>query len=238
VTAFKSAGGWIALVGIDVEQPAGPVTMKVDARVGSSTVSAERRVTVSAKQFVTRRLTVAPSFVNPSADDQLRIADDNRLLQTVYARSAEFPLWESAFVRPVPQPANSQFGARSIFNGEARSPHAGTDFPSPEGTAIAAPNAGLVVLARDLFFSGNTIVVDHGLGVFSTLAHLSRIDVVEGQPIVAGELIGRVGATGRVTGPHLHWAVRVGGARIDALSVLAVLGEPDALSGRRGIEPR
>src|SRR5207237_2671212 len=128
------------------------------------------------------------------------------------------------FVPPVPSTVASHFGARSIFNGQVRSPHSGADFPSPTGAPVAAPNAGRVVLARDLYFSGNTVVLDHGLGLFSPLAHLSVIDVREDDRVVAGQEVGKVGATGRVTGPHLHWAVRVDGARVDPLAVLAMLG--------------
>jgi murein DD-endopeptidase MepM/ murein hydrolase activator NlpD len=128
----------------------------------------------------------------------------------------------------VPQPANSRFGTRSIFNGKPRNAHGGADFLSPAGTPIHAPNAGRVVIARDLYFSGNTVVIDHGLGLFSMLAHLSAIDVREGQMVGADQILGRVGATGRVTGPHLHWAVRANGARVDPLSLLALLGTAPA----------
>jgi murein DD-endopeptidase MepM/ murein hydrolase activator NlpD len=96
---------------------------------------------------------------------------------------------------------------------------------SAAGTPVRAPNAGRVAAARDLFFTGNTIIVDHGLGVVSLLAHLSTMDVEEGQTVTAGQVVGRVGATGRVTGPHLHWGVTVAGARVDPLSVLALVGE-------------
>ncbi len=93
------------------------------------------------------------------------------------------------------------------------------------GTPVRAPNAGRVVIARKLYYSGNTVVIDHGLGLFSMLAHLSRIDVHEGEMAVSGQIVGLVGATGRVTGPHLHWAVRAGGARVDPLSLLSALGK-------------
>jgi murein DD-endopeptidase MepM/ murein hydrolase activator NlpD len=128
----------------------------------------------------------------------------------------------------VPQPANSRFGTRSVFNGEARSPHGGTDFLSPAGTPVRAPNSGRVVAARELYFAGRTVMIDHGAGVFSQLAHLSRIDVREGESVRPGQVVGQVGATGRVTGAHLHWAVRVAGARVDALSLLALLGGASA----------
>ena len=124
----------------------------------------------------------------------------------------------------MPQAANSRFGTRSIYNGSARSAHGGADFLSPSGTPVQAPNAGRVAIARDLYFTGNTVVIDHGLGLFSMLAHLSAIDAREGDSVSAGQVVGRVGATGRVTGPHLHWAVRAAGARVDPLAVLALLG--------------
>ena len=131
-------------------------------------------------------------------------------------------------MRPVPQEANSAFGTRSIFNGKPRNAHGGADFLSPAGTPIQAPNAGRIAIARNLYYSGNTVIIDHGLGLFSMLAHLSAIDVHEGDRVTAGQLLGRVGATGRVTGPHLHWAIRASGARVDPLSLLAVLGPPAA----------
>jgi len=125
----------------------------------------------------------------------------------------------------VPDQANSIFGTRSIFNGVRRSPHSGTDFLSPAGTPIQAPNGGRVVLARNLYFTGNTLVIDHGLGLLSLFAHLSAFSVQEGDVVSTGQIVGNVGATGRVTGPHLHWAVRANGSRVDALSLLAVLGQ-------------
>ena len=133
-------------------------------------------------------------------------------------------LWSAPFVRPVREPANSRFGTRSVFNGEVRRPHGGADFLSPAGTLVHAPNAGRVAAARDLFFTGNTVIIDHGMGVVSLLAHLSAMNVREGDVIEAGQVIGRVGATGRVTGPHLHWGVTVTGARVDPLSVLSLIG--------------
>ena len=122
------------------------------------------------------------------------------------------------------RPRGEPFGTRSIFNGKPRNAHGGADFLSPAGTPIEAPNAGHVVLARNLYFSGNTIVIDHGLGLYSTLAHPSEFQVREDEDVMTAQIVGRVGATGRVTGPHLHWAVRASGARIDPLSLLALLG--------------
>jgi len=168
---------------------------------------------------------VNEAFVTPPASEQERIAREAALLAGVWRAPAAERLWTGAFVRPVPQEANSAFGTRSIFNGKPRNAHGGADFLSPAGTPIEAPNGGRIAVARLLYFSGNTVVIDHGLGLFSMLAHLSTIDVHEGDRVTTGQQVGRVGATGRVTGPHLHWAVRAGDARVDPLSLLSVLGK-------------
>ena len=218
---------WRALVGIDLDVKPGAYLVTVEAGAG---LMATTDLMVARHRFPTRRLTVDEGFVNPPPTLTDRITQEAALLGTTWQQVTPERLWSAPFVRPVPQPANSQFGTRSVFNGRPRGAHGGADFPSPAGTPIRAPNAGRVVIARDLYFTGNTVVIDHGLGIFSMLAHLSAMDVREGDRVEADAAIGRVGATGRVTGPHLHWAVRVNGARVDPLSVLVLLGnEP---SGR------
>jgi len=225
VPAFRDADrSWRALIGIDLDVEPGDHVITIDARAGKLARHATHELAVLPHKFATRTLNVDDAYVNPPADVQTRIARDAADLQHVWQSSAPERLWTGAFVRPVPGRSVSRFGKRSIFNGQLRTPHNGGDFMSPAGTPIEAPNAGRVALARDLYFSGNTVVIDHGLSMFSTLAHMSQIDVREGEMVKAGQVVGRVGATGRVTGPHLHWAVRVGGARVDPLSVLAVLG--------------
>jgi len=194
---------WRALVGIDLDVK--PATYAVAVHAGPLRAAYDLVVT-------------------PPESEGERIEREAKLLDEVWKSSAPERLWSEAFVRPVPQPANSAFGTRSVFNGQPRSAHGGADFLSPAGTTILAPNAGRIAVARSLYFSGNTIVIDHGLGLFSMLAHLSAFDVREGDRVTAGQRIGLVGATGRVTGPHLHWAVRASGARVDPLSVLALLG--------------
>jgi murein DD-endopeptidase MepM/ murein hydrolase activator NlpD len=212
---------WQALVGIDLDRKPGEYHIAIDAGTG---LTADERIVVAPKKFPTRRLSVDENFVNPPASVEARIARDSELLASVYAHSSPAREWTAAFVRPVPQPANSRFGTRSIFNGQPRNPHGGADFLSPAGTPVHAPNAGRIVVARDLYFSGNTVIIDHGQGLFSMIAHLSVIAVHGGDRVAAGDLLGNVGATGRVTGPHLHWAVRVADARVDPLSLLELLG--------------
>ena len=221
IPVYTAEGDRRALVGIDLDVKPGTYTATIDA----AGAHASYTLVVAKRAFRTRTLTVDPAFVTPPESERERIEREARLLEDVWRSSAPERLWTEAFVRPVAEPANSAFGTRSIFNGQPRNAHGGADFLSPAGTPIHAPNAGRIAVARDLYFSGNTVVIDHGLGLFSTLAHLSAFDVREGDRVAAGERVGRVGATGRVTGPHLHWAVRAGGARVDPLSLLAVLGQ-------------
>ena len=222
VVAFPDGDrAWRALVGIDLDVKPGTYPVTVEA---GTTARGTYDLLVQPRHFRTRRLTVNEAFVTPPPSEQGRIDREAALLAGAWNATAAERLWTAAFVRPVPQEANSAFGTRSIFNGKPRNAHGGADFLSPGGTPIHAPNAGRIAVARNLYFSGNTVIIDHGLGLFSMLAHLSQIEVHEGDRIAAGQLLGLVGATGRVTGPHLHWAVRAGGARVDPLSLLALLG--------------
>jgi hypothetical protein len=227
--AYRTEGTWRALVGIDLDQHPGPSRIDVTTSAGQR---ATRPMTILRRQFTRRVLTVAPEYVNPPQEELERISRESGFLSGLYAHSAPDPQFLGGFERPVPGQPNSSFGSRSVFNGEARSPHAGTDFLSGSGTPIRAPAGGRIVAARDLFFTGNTVVIDHGLGVVSLLAHMSRIDVLEGQTVRAGDIVGLVGATGRVTGPHLHWALRIGAARVDPLAALELLA-----SGRADDSP-
>lgn len=214
---------WRALVGVDLETKPGAYTAVIVLGTGGpASTRITRRISIVAKSFGTRTLSVDDSFVNPPADVAARIAAESNRLAELWKRAPAPRAWSEPFAVPVAEPANSAFGKRSVFNGQVRNPHTGADFPSKAGTTVSAPNAGTVVLAEDLYFSGNTVIVDHGLGLFSTFAHLSEIAVAVGDKLAQGRVIGKVGATGRVTGPHLHWAVRLDGARVDPLSLVWV----------------
>lgn len=216
---------WRALVGIDLTVKPGTYGVSATLVSGARRLTARQPLVIVPKRFETRTLRVDPSFVEPPASEAARIKRDAAKLRELWNTSASRALWSGPFLRPVPDQANSRFGSRSIFNGKPRSRHTGADFSSPAGRPINAPNAGRVLLAEPLYFSGNTVVIDHGLELFSLFAHLAEIGVREGATVQAGETVGLVGATGRVTGPHLHWAVRANGARIDPLSLLVLLGE-------------
>jgi murein DD-endopeptidase MepM/ murein hydrolase activator NlpD len=216
---------WRALVGIDLDVAPGAYRLTVKSTPASGARPSTTVLRVQPKKFPVRSLEVDAAFVNPPPEVKARIAAEAAELRRLFAKASAERLWSEGFAAPVAEPPNSRFGSRSIFNGEPRSPHSGADFPSPAGAPVHAPNAGRVVLARSLYFSGNTVVLDHGLGLFSLLAHLESMEVREGDPVERGAVIGLVGATGRVTGPHLHWAVRLGEARVDPVSLLALLGE-------------
>ena len=210
-----------ALIGIDLDRKPGTYPVVVSA--GSSRVTQD--LVVVDKKFLTRNLTVDDAFVNPPEAVQARIAEEAARLTKLWQTLTPARIWSTPFKPPVPESPNSAFGSRSVFNGEARSPHSGADFTSPAGSTIKAPNDGQVVLAENLYFSGNTVILDHGQGLYSQFAHLSEIGVKVGEHVTTGQSLGKVGATGRVTGPHLHWAVRLAGTRVDPISLLAVLGD-------------
>ena len=233
-TVRLDATTWQTLVGVDIDTKPGAYTVAFEATSPTAAITAMTQVTVTTRQFGRRVLTVDDAFVNPPAPVMTRITREALELEKLWTQSEPRRLWTSSFVRPVPGRVNGAFGSRSVFNGEARQPHGGADFLSPTGTPIHAPNDGRVLLARDLYFTGNTVVIDHGLGVFSLLAHLSVVGVREGDVVMRGEIIGQVGATGRVTGPHLHWAVRMNGARVDPVVVLTAVGQDPSAPNTRG----
>ena len=216
---------WRALVGVDLDVKPGTYPVTVEAGAGARHLRSRDRAARLPHAAADRERGLRHAAGVRAGADRARSGAARRRLEGARRRAAV----DRPFVRPVPQEANSAFGTRSIFNGKPRNAHGGADFLSPGGTPIHAPNAGRIAVARNLYFSGNTVIVDHGLGLFSMLAHLSAIDVHEGDRVTAGQILGRVGATGRVTGPHLHWAVRASGARVDPLSLLALLGTPASI---------
>lgn len=217
-------GTWQGVVGIPVDAKPGTHILSVEATTPDGAAALERvRVRIAAARFATRRLRVNPRFLNPPASAAPRIAEESRVLGEVFAAPPTERAWRGPFSLPVPGPATSAFGRLSVVNGKRRGRHMGVDLRAAEGTPIHSPNHGVVVLAADRYMSGQTVVVDHGGGIFSLFAHLSKMAVDTGDRVERGALIGNAGATGRVTGPHLHWAVRVGGTTVDPLSLVAVL---------------
>ena len=219
VFAFdETRGSWRGLAGVDLESKPGTYRLRI-RRDGIE--MSTRVIRITAKQFAVRRLRVPPNFVDPSREALEQIALDNKILAAAYARTTP-QRWTGAFLLPVNGAPTSNFGTRSYYNGRRRAPHAGVDFTSDAGTPVRASNHGSVALAAPLYFTGNTVIVDHGARLFSVFAHLSEMQVKVDDIVTPDTIVGLVGATGRVTGPHLHWSVRLNGARVDPLSLVAV----------------
>lgn len=200
-----------AYVGVDLELR--PGLYELSYRMGEAAGSTSLRV--RAKDFGEESLEVAPRYTDLDAKTQSRVAAETRTLESIWDRAPREKLWTESFIKPVPGHAASPFGLRRVFNGQPRSPHSGVDLKAPMGEAVAASNDGVVAFAGELYFTGNTVIVDHGLGLYTLYAHLSRIEVAEGDPVHRAQRIGLVGATGRVTGPHLHFGAKLRGARVD-----------------------
>ncbi len=213
------------LIGLDLDVKPGTYRVEIQGLCGGKSFHTSDVLDVAPKQFPVRRITVERKFANPPASVQERIVKEQKLVSSIFRKVSPTRFWRAPFHRPVPGVALSSFGKRSIVNGQARSPHSGTDFRGAAGTPVESPNDGKVVLARDLYFSGNTVIIDHGMGLYSYLCHLSAFKVKAGQEVRKGTVIGLVGATGRVTGPHLHWTTRLLGARVDPLSLMSVLAD-------------
>ena len=219
---------WEGLVGIDLETTPDDYSLSLTgSTIGGVPVEATYSLRVLDKEFPTRRLTVEEKFVNPPQQELERIRRESKRTREIFAAFNPERIWHSSFQSPVPGAPTSGFGKRSILNGQPRSPHTGTDFDADEGTPVKSPNTGQVVLVAPLYYSGNTVILDHGQGLYSYFGHLFRFAVAEGDRVSPGEVIGYVGATGRVTGPHLHWTVRLNGTRIDPLSLIAILSDQD-----------
>jgi murein DD-endopeptidase MepM/ murein hydrolase activator NlpD len=217
----RGGHGWYALAGVDVEAAAGPSELRISVQSAKGAHDdLSRTVPIHPAHYRTGKLTVAPKFVAPSPEALEEIKAETELKGKVFGTSAPEPLWAADFRAPVAAPPTDSFGTRRMFNGKLASIHKGMDFRAPSGTPVRAGNSGTVVLARPLYYEGNCVVVDHGLGLFTLSMHLSRIDVREGQQVATGDRLGLSGATGRVTGPHLHWAVRWQGAYLDPAKLL------------------
>ena len=224
VPLVRRGEAWHGIVGVDLDTPAGELTAEVTFRYmdgGARTI--RETIDVEAGDYPTTRLTVEPRYVQLSPEDQARANRESAQIAALYAVLTPELYWTEPFQSPIPGiTAGNNFGHRRIFNGEARAPHSGADLRATTGTPIRAANRGRVVLAKDLFFSGNAVFLDHGLGVYTAYLHLSEIRVTPGTMVERGQVVGLAGATGRVTGPHLHWGVRVLDARVDPFALLGL----------------
>jgi murein DD-endopeptidase MepM/ murein hydrolase activator NlpD len=218
----KGVSVWRALLGVDLEQSAGDYKLTVTGKSSSgAAISCEAPITVRTGKFPTERLKVAPNFVEPNPEQAAKAAEDQKKLRAIYATATPEKLWTGPFRIPlIGVKTGGNFGKRRVLNGKSNSPHSGVDLPSPTGTPVHATQSGRVVLAEELYFAGNTVVIDHGLGIYTLYGHFSEIDAKVGDEVKAGDVIGKVGATGRVTGPHLHWGLEIDHARVNAMEIV------------------
>jgi murein DD-endopeptidase MepM/ murein hydrolase activator NlpD len=221
---FPYAGGLAALMGFDLETKPGRQTWRLavlergrEPRTFGGTVIVHRR------DFAIERLTVPSGMAELDPETERRAVSEAERLQTLYRMSTGERLWRGRWVLPVAvKEPGTGFGARRVINGKPRSPHAGSDYPAPLGTPVVAANSGRVALVGDYFFPGRLVVIDHGLGLYTLYFHLEQVTATVGAGVERGQPIGTVGATGRVTGPHLHFGVQAGRARVDPTALLAL----------------
>jgi len=212
VLVVRDASDWVALVGLGLQaQPGTTVPVQVTDAVGRREIA----VRVQPKQYATQQLKVAPKHVQLSAEDLARHEREREHLQKVLQHWSEAPPTTLRLRTPAPGRRSSSFGLRRVFNGEARNPHSGMDIAAPVGTRVVAAAGGEVIDAGDYFFNGRTAIVDHGQGFLTLYCHLDDIGASPGARLAAGDAIGTVGATGRVTGPHLHFSVYLNATAVD-----------------------
>jgi len=219
--AGSSTGTWLAFAGLDLDFSTGPAALTASLRgPGGKPVEKTETLAIVDAGFPVVELKVEQKFVTPDKSDTERAEAESAKLHKLFAKTEEKRLFEGRFDSPIPGAATGRFGERRVFNGQPRAPHSGMDLKAAMGLPVKAPAAGKVLLADGLFFAGKTIILDHGLGLTTQYAHLSKFLVKPGDMVKKGQIIGKVGATGRVTGPHLHWALKFYGSRIDPYSLV------------------
>lgn len=213
VMVVRNQGHWQAIVGIPLLSEPGTHTLTLE--LGDRTLT-QMRFTVRTKRYASQHITLKDQRkVEPNAEDLARIKRETVEIKRALAQWSESPVIPTDFMLPVQGEPGNSFGFRRFFNGQARKPHSGMDIAAPQGAPVHAPAAGRVIAAGDYFFNGNSIFIDHGLGLITMYCHLSRIDVKPNQTVRRGDLIGQVGMTGRATGPHLHWGVSLNQVSVD-----------------------
>jgi len=211
------------LIAIPFRAPPGPAKLVLSWTNAAGDHSRTIPFRVVAGKYKTDELKVDSSRVNPNKKNNERAQKEARKIKRIYAEGSITRLWDGDFQLPMTSDITSPFGNKRVFNGQLKSFHNGVDFRARTATPVFAANSGIVKLAENLFYSGNAVVIDHGTGIFTIYAHLSRIDVAAGQHIEKGQPLGLTGATGRVSGPHLHWGVKVKGIAVNPLQLIEVM---------------
>lgn len=223
-TRETAPGRYEGLIGVDLEDPEGPATLSAEGYRGGERILAGVELVVSPREFPVQELTLPKGMAEFDPPTLVRIKSEAAELSRRFSRVTP-PRWRTPFLPPVEEYRPTNFGSRRVINGDPRMPHSAVDIRLPEGTPVRAIADGRVIVAGEQFFGGNSVVIDHGGGVFSVYYHLKEFFVEEGRDTVRGDRIGSVGATGRATGPHLHFGVRVPGGRVDPTLLLALPGQ-------------
>jgi murein DD-endopeptidase MepM/ murein hydrolase activator NlpD len=219
----KAKGVYFGLMGIPYHITPGSTAFKLEWTNRYGYHSKIVRFTVNPGKFRSEKLKVKNRMVEPNKDDRQRSLKERDEVKKAYLISSSDRLWPGMFQLPVEGKVTSPYGTRRLMNDKFKKYHSGVDFRANEDTPIHAANAGIVKLAKNLFYSGNHVILDHGLGLFTNYSHLSKIHVIPGQRVEKGQVIGYAGSTGRVNGPHLHWGAKVNGTSVDPLQLLKVL---------------
>jgi murein DD-endopeptidase MepM/ murein hydrolase activator NlpD len=220
VPFFRISDSEVAgLVGIDMADKPGTADFIIEINAPEATRQQSLRITIVPEDFREQRLTLPKAQVDPDVAALKRIAAEREQVKTVFASSNAERLWEKGFVVPLEGVGTGAFGSRRILNGQPRNQHTGEDIAAPLGTPVKATNTATVRLVDDHFFSGVSVILDHGLGLYTMYAHLHTAAVKEGDRVQRGDVIGTVGKSGRATGPHLHWGVWLNGSRVNPFSL-------------------
>lgn len=223
--------GFVGLLGIDMQEEPGAHELAIQITDGEHGRSLSYRVLVLKEKFRVEHLKLPKDKVDLDEQGLARWKGEQEQVKAALAADSPMKLWQPSFVEPVNGKRTGIFGSVRIMNGQARNPHNGEDIGAPLGTDVAATNDGVVRLTVDHIFSGKGVFLDHGLGFYSMYFHLSDVLVKEGDLVRAGQIVGKVGATGRATGPHLHWGVKLNGARVNPYALLDLPFKAESQSG-------
>ncbi len=225
-------GAYLTLVAAPLGAPEVPVDVEI-LFINGTRLNQRLSLRVTSRDFPASRLRVAPRYTRPDSATLERIAREREMIHAMRETLTPLPLWDGSFELPLRGPTTSPYGQRRLFNDELRSRHTGLDIDGHTGDPVRAANSGRVALSADLFYNGQAVFIDHGIGLYTGYFHLSKRAVVAGEWVEKGQIIGRVGATGRVTGPHLHWHLYLQGFSLDPRALL----DPDFEAISRQLTP-
>lgn len=211
-----------AIVGIDMQDPPGVQELKITVQTMDQTDHLTYSVKIVKEQYAIQHLKLPKNKVDLDSKTLKRVRLEQKEMANAFHHVGTLPLWDGAFLEPTKGRVTGRFGSRRVINGQHKRPHSGEDIAAPQGTPVLAINKGTVVATVDHFFSGKGVIIDHGVGLFSMYFHLSEIAVQPGQSLKKGDVLGKVGSTGRATGPHLHWGIRLNGARVNPYALTAL----------------